>query len=259
MKFIYLTLNWLFGIIFLLLGFLTLFTSVFAGLCLLVVSLMLLPPIRNYAYSKSQREIPTKTRAIAISVLIILFFVFVVQAQRAQERLLEAEKAAQAKQEKIDYFHANRNSILSSLRSEFEEGNFGSVVEQSDKYLLTEDAQLIELNNKASAKIAAIKRKQRTNELLTELKSLPVEEYEENLQLYEELLKLHPNNKQYMNKVDFYQDKIDQREQKEALAKAREQRIQEQFSPWDGSHRGLESFIQRAMNDPDSYEHVETV
>jgi tetratricopeptide (TPR) repeat protein len=266
MKFIYLTLNWLFGIIFLLLGFLTLFTSVFAGLSLLVVSLMLLPPIRNYAYSKSQREIPTKTRAIAISVLIILFFVFVVQAQRAQERLLEAEKAeeraeqaAQAKQEKIDYFHANRNSILSSLRSEFEEGNFGSVVEQSDKYLLTEDAQLIELNNKASAKIAAIKRKQRTNELLTELKSLPVEEYEENLQLYEELLKLHPNNKQYMNKVDFYQDKIDQREQKEALAKAREQRIQEQFSPWDGSHRRLESFIQRAMNDPDSYEHVETV
>ena len=30
------------------------------------------------------------------------------------------------------------------------------------------------------------------------------------------------------------------------------------FSPWDGSHRDLERSIKNSMNDPDSYEHVET-
>lgn len=266
MKYIYLALNWLFGIIFLLSGLITLFTSLFGGLCLLVVSLMLLPPVRNYAYSKIQKEIPVKARAIAITILIILFMVFVVQSQRERERLLQAEKAeeraeeaAQAKQKKIEYFQTNRDSIISSLQTDFEDGNFDSVVEKSEEYLLTNDPQLTELNTKAKAEIAAIEKERRTNDLLTELKSLPVEEYGENLRLYEELLELHPSNEQYMNKIDFYQDKINKEKRKEALTKARAKRIQEQFSPWDGSHRKLESFIQKAMNDPDSYEHVETV
>lgn len=34
--------------------------------------------------------------------------------------------------------------------------------------------------------------------------------------------------------------------------------LSEQFSAWDGSHRGLTARIKRSMNDPDSYEHVET-
>ena len=34
--------------------------------------------------------------------------------------------------------------------------------------------------------------------------------------------------------------------------------IESQFSPWDGSHDELENFIKTKMNDPDSYEHVET-
>ena len=34
--------------------------------------------------------------------------------------------------------------------------------------------------------------------------------------------------------------------------------IEEQFSPWDGSHRGLEKLIIESLNDPDSYEHIES-
>ena len=34
--------------------------------------------------------------------------------------------------------------------------------------------------------------------------------------------------------------------------------IEKQFSPWDGSHRGLTRFIKENMNDPDSFEHIET-
>ena len=39
----------------------------------------------------------------------------------------------------------------------------------------------------------------------------------------------------------------------------REDRITRQFSAWDGSHRGLTQTIKDAMDDPNSYEHVETV
>lgn len=34
--------------------------------------------------------------------------------------------------------------------------------------------------------------------------------------------------------------------------------IMDQFSPWDGSHRNLETYIKARMNDPESYEHVST-
>lgn len=43
-----------------------------------------------------------------------------------------------------------------------------------------------------------------------------------------------------------------------APAKSREARIKEQFSAWDGAHKGLEAWVKRNMNDPDSYEHIET-
>lgn len=39
----------------------------------------------------------------------------------------------------------------------------------------------------------------------------------------------------------------------------RKERIERGFSAWDGSHRGLTKIIKASMNDPKSYEHVETV
>lgn len=39
----------------------------------------------------------------------------------------------------------------------------------------------------------------------------------------------------------------------------RKERIESGFSAWDGSHRGLTKIIKASMNDPNSYEHAETV
>lgn len=38
----------------------------------------------------------------------------------------------------------------------------------------------------------------------------------------------------------------------------RKNKIMQQFSAWDGSHRKLKKYIKNNMNDPDSFEHVET-
>ncbi len=39
----------------------------------------------------------------------------------------------------------------------------------------------------------------------------------------------------------------------------REESIKKQFSEWNGAHIILEKYVKSEMNDPDSYEHVETV
>jgi hypothetical protein len=40
---------------------------------------------------------------------------------------------------------------------------------------------------------------------------------------------------------------------------ARKKQIEQAFSPWDGSHNGLEKVIKQSMNDPKSYDHDKTV
>lgn len=54
--------------------------------------------------------------------------------------------------------------------------------------------------------------------------------------------------------------KVKEEQEKLVLEKAdRKRKIEKElFSAWDGSHRGLSKFIKDNMNDPDSYEHIET-
>ena len=41
-------------------------------------------------------------------------------------------------------------------------------------------------------------------------------------------------------------------------AELHQERVEKQFNPWDGSHVVLTRAIKLSMNDPSSYEHVET-
>jgi RNA polymerase subunit RPABC4/transcription elongation factor Spt4 len=64
-----------------------------------------------------------------------------------------------------------------------------------------------------------------------------------------------------VNPYESEQDKQAEKDKafaKKAVVEARVKKLESQFSPWDGSHRTLERAIQKSMNDPDSYEHVET-
>ncbi|MCX9105894.1 DUF4875 domain-containing protein [Aeromonas veronii] len=61
----------------------------------------------------------------------------------------------------------------------------------------------------------------------------------------------------YESKQD-KQAEIDKVSAKKAVIEARIKKLESQFSAWDGSHRTLERAIKKSMNDPDSYEHVET-
>lgn len=284
MKYVYPTLNWIFGVLFLLTGLFSLVDSPMAGLCLIAAATLLLPPVRNFVYTRTNQTLPVNARAISIFVLLIAFVVFIgrfqdrkeqeLAAQQARER---AEKAAQIRKENIDYFNANREQIISAVEKAIAEKEYQSAISQSNKYLVSGDAELQRMNAQAKEELAAI---QKTEKLLSELNGIPATEYEKKRNLYQKLVKLHPDNETYKQKVAFYSDKIEEEKQKQAAAEAsaearkkiieeekqkkaaaeaRKKKIESQFSAWDGSHRNLEQLIKAAMNDPDSYKHVETV
>lgn len=93
-----------------------------------------------------------------------------------------------------------------------------------------------------------------TEEIVSTLKAIPVERYSENQSYYKELVKRFPNNSHYKEKLAFYEKKIS--DQQAVLD--RKSLIDKQFSAWSGSHRNLESLIEKNLKDPDSYEHIET-
>lgn len=265
-KYLYLTLNWVFGVLFLLAGVLSLVESLLAGFSLIAAAAILLPPVRDFVYSKTNKEFPVKARGISIFILLMAFGFFVGQTQERKEQELaaqqaqeKAENAAQLRQDNIDYFNANREQIISRVKSAIIEKDYQAAISQSNKYLVSGDKELEQLNAQAKDEISAIQKAKKTEKLLAELKSVPTKEYEKNRGLYQQLLNMHPDSELYKNKVAFYAGKIKEEKQKQIAAEARKNRIESQFSAWDGSHRNLERVIKKSMNDPDSYEHAKTV
>lgn len=266
MKYVYLALNWIFGVLFLITGLVSMIESPLAGLSLVILSLLLLPPIRKLVYSKTNKEIPIKIRVASIFALVVAFGVFVNQSQdkkaqevAAQQAKEKAEEIAQIKQNIIDHFSGNREQIILSVKSALAAKEYQSVITKTSKYLVSGDEELKRINLSAKIEIEKIRKSETTKQLLAELKKVPSSEYEKNQKLYQQLVSLHPKNQKYKNKVKVYSEKISNEKQEQLVAEARKKQIEKQFSQWDGSHRNLERVIKKAMNDPDSYEHGETV
>lgn len=78
------------------------------------------------------------------------------------------------------------------------------------------------------------------------------------------LVKLQENSSQRATYIaeaeDMKRKRQEEAEKKkqEDEANARKEMIEKQFSAWDGSHIKLTRMVKDSMNDPDSYEHVET-
>ena len=167
MKYVFTALNWIFGVLFLLIGLIFFFASTFEGIIFIIVALLLIPPVRNFAYSKTNKEIPVKARAILIFVLLIAPFISIAQREAkfqkkvAQEAQVQAEKQAaidRERQKTIDYFNANSDKILSDARAYLNRGEYKEVISLSSKYSVAENKELTELNSKAQAEMAAIKK-----------------------------------------------------------------------------------------------------
>jgi hypothetical protein len=300
MKYVYLTLNWGFGLLFGLTGLASLFELPLVGLCLIALSLLLLPPARTLAYKITNRKLPFLARAISVVVLFIVFGVIVGQYQEKEAAELAARKVekqvqliAKARDDNIEHFKNNREQILSSVSEALANKDYQYVMLERDRYLLANDADLINLYVQAKNAIAEIEkaeqdaqrqarngladkkeaeqeaqdkawREARTKEILAELKAIPASEFEENKTLYQQLARLNPDNTAYREKLDHYSQKLKEkfekeRKEQEKLKADQEARIAKFGEPptkssWDGSYYIIERYLKRIANDPASLE-----
>lgn len=254
MKHVYLALNWLFGILFIIVGIVILIKSPLAGLSLIGVSLLLLPPVKNFAYEKTNKTFPTEVKVVVIAILLIAFAVFMGQSQEKADQELgikqEKEltnKAEKIRQKNIDYFNANREEIMLIAKQALLSNEYQLVISSSTRYLVSNDPELKKIHSSAKTKV-----------LLAELESVSEKNYRKNDRLYRQLTLLHPDDDGYRLKSAFYKRQVAQGRTVASDAKERQVMIDRQFSNWNGSHRNLERMIKKAMNDPESYVHDET-
>jgi len=101
MKYVRLSLNLAFGIIFLLIGLYSFSEFPIGGLLLVLISSLLLPPVRNFVYSRTNKELSLKVRGLAILLLLVASFVSVVESQVRKGRELAAMEAQERIQEEF--------------------------------------------------------------------------------------------------------------------------------------------------------------
>lgn len=266
MKYVWLILNWIVTLIFLMIGLATLFNDPFPAIPILLIAALFLPPIQTAIVSKFGKPVPPRAKAILTAVLLFSFFTLVALGENQDKRRIADEKLAQEqarasklKQEHIIEFNANRAEIIAVASTALSDGRYQEVVSNTQKYVVADDSELNSLRDRADAALKQQQAANRRAEILAELRGVPSKKYRRNRDLYKELVALSPTNVAYSKKLAFYESKYAEKVRLGRAETKRRKQIKAQFSDWDGSHRGLERAIEQSMNDPDSYEHVETV
>jgi hypothetical protein len=147
----------------------------------------------------------------------------------------------------IKKFITNKDSILQDINKQIELGDYRNALNLISIWKSMGDKDINE-----AFKIA------RSEVILTDLQTVPTEQYQNNLNLYTELAKLNPETAEFKEKIAFYTSKANEEKIKTDAINARKKLIEGAFSKWDGSHLALERAVISSMNDPDSYEHVNT-
>jgi len=147
----------------------------------------------------------------------------------------------------INKFKENKDKIINTIDDRIAKGDYRNALELIEQWQDIGDKDI---------KIAF--KRARTAFVVAELRMVPKEQYERNLSLYTELSNLNPESEQYNQKIEFYTAAAEQHRIKIEAADKRRKLIESGFSKWDGSHLALERYVISSMNDPDSYDHVET-
>jgi len=162
----YLGISWIFGTFFLLIGLVSLINAPLAGLSFILISLLILPPIRTFVYLKTNKELSAKIRARAIFILFTasVFFFWQSQERKAEEIAIQkakeqAERVVLENQANIDYFNANSSQILSEAKIALESKDYRTVISLSSKYLTSGNNELAAIHAEAIAKLAEARAK----------------------------------------------------------------------------------------------------
>jgi len=208
MKVAYLIFNWTLGIIFLLVGLNLIINApieiniLLSAICFFIIAGLLLPPVRNFVYSKTNKELSGNTR-IFLNIILLVVFLSIAGGEQDKKELAvkkvqeQADKAIKSQQKIADYFKANRLKIMESLKYSITLKEYDIVLSESNKYLFLKDKELESINTIA-----------KTNKILKVLKNIPSKEIEKNKSLYQQLVALNPSNAKYKSKLKLYSNKV---------------------------------------------------
>lgn len=283
MDVVFRVLSWVFGVLLLLTGLMV--DTTLGGLALILISLLLLPPVRNFAFRKTNRSISARARGIAIFVLFIAFFVFDNQTMKSKaqevatkEAQAQAEKTAAFRQGQIDYFNQHSSQILNEAKAAFASGNFKEVLSLSSKHNLAQNQELIELSDKARIELAATKKREKeakenlkTQEILAQLKTIPADQHQQKIALYQQLVAHNPTVEEYKEKLHYHSGMVKKLEE---IKRIESEKYQENFkkeyesalvrfgppptkNKLDDSYFPVKTYLKNIANDPGSIEIVE--
>ncbi|MFS4427432.1 hypothetical protein [Stutzerimonas stutzeri] len=187
------------------------------------------------------------------------------QRRVAEAALRRAEENKQRLVQIASEFSANREQILAQMDNAIAGRNLDEAKKLAERYSNVSDITFLGSVAKYKDLQSQVDRENKIQALLAQTKALKVSDYASAVQIYSKLVELDPGNQTYVKTLARYEKvKLDAEEtaRKEVAAQqareARKKEVESQFSSWDGSHRTFERLIKQTMNDPDSYEHVET-
>ncbi|WP_274644663.1 hypothetical protein [Pseudomonas serbica] len=191
---------------------------------------------------------------------------------QAAEAKRTAEAEAQLNSTKA-YFAEHRDAVLAEFATAVDGKNLATAKAIRDRFILAirdpEFDQIlnryVSLKDEVERAEAEKARQAKVATLTGQLASVSATDYTQAIMIYTQLVALEPANKSYQQKLERFTKVRDAQYAKEAAEKAaatakaeRQKKIEGQFSGWSGAHYKFERLIKDAMNDPDSYDHVET-
>jgi len=167
------------------LSFSTLTSSISVTLCLIGLG-VICSPIGGIPYSKltSKKSKQYLFRLLSFVIVFSCMFVFISDVATIEE------------------YENNRAQILTDLTEKMNLKKFDEVLKLSEPYYAAgiREGDFIEIYEKA-------KTESQIQNILLDLKKVPVEQYEKNKDLYAKLVELDPENQIFKNKLDFYTKK----------------------------------------------------
>ena len=198
------------------------------------VGLIAVPQVREFCYKVTGLKVSASQKWIA-GVLLFLVAAFVNGTGQAipgggtsppnVKSNPPKSDIQNALERNADSFANVRSDVIKELDQLITSSQWQQASMLTIKYSLVKgDPALDELRDRMAKHKRKATNERRTIAILDQLKSIPVIQYNDNRELYLELVKLNPQNHEYANKLKFYGEQILELERKVVAEKAKQDR-----------------------------------
>ncbi|KEY88424.1 hypothetical protein PC358_04660 [Pseudomonas capeferrum] len=209
-------------------------SSMLSGLILVVAALLFFPPVNDWFEQKTGRVITPAIRFVGLVGLIMLSST-VLETQVKQENATreakvaadDKKKAEQANQEQKAYLAAHRIQILADLNTKIASKSYQEAALLARQYQGLGDGEIDAASNIAIEGERSLLDQQNKAALITSIKTLKPNQYQELASAYRELSKLEPDNPKYAAEAQRL-DKVMADQEATAKAKVAESQAREQ-------------------------------